>query len=480
MARIYIDLNTSIMWRRPPVGIVRVEREFARHCFMHEPGTVFCEVGANGQYRAIEPARVRAILDDSWCRPAPSVAQTEPAPFLVPAAPPPPVRGRIQRMFDWLAVWGPKVVPAAAYPLLRDIGRGLVDHHAAFVRHRAARRAIREAAAIAPAVVTSAPVPAEAPAKTDPLIAPGAHDLFFSIGAQWHHGAIHAYRLKQATGVRVIEAGYDTIPIDFPEYSGTPKQVFAEFFTCIAHTADLVFAISDTTRTDLGVFYENAGLLRRPPIHTVHLATPDVQRATPAEELSGDEREILARLQRSGDYILYVSTFEARKNHRLLLQVWRELHRARGADCPLLVLVGMFGWGVNDLWTELQATDVWAAGKVVLLHHVSDALLGHLYRGCAYTVFPSIYEGWGLAATESLAYGKLAIVSDIPALREATQGLCPAIHPLDYPGWLAAITHYLDDDEARAVAQAHIRSSYAPRYWSDFSVDLIAAARTLQ
>ena len=471
MPRLFIDLTTSIQWRRPPVGIVRVEREFAAYCLAHEPDTVFCEIDAAGNYHALPLERVRAILDDGWCRAA-AVATVS----AQPAALPPPIRGRVQRLFDWAAARGPKLVPAAAYPLLRDLGRVLVDHHGAYVRHQQAKRALRAAAAHAPAG-DATPV-AEKPVEEKPrdtLIQPRADDLFVSIGLQWHHGSIHAYRLKQRTGVRVVEACYDTIPIDFPEYAGSAKQPFAEHFTCIAHTADLVFAISDTSRADLQAFYARVGVLRMPPIRTVHLATPEVHAHASVEDLAEDERAALARLR--GDYVLYVSTFETRKNHRLLLQVWKELYRERGEACPLLVVVGMFGWGVNDLWAEMQASEVWAAGRIVLLHHVSDALLAHLYRGCAFTVFPSFYEGWGLAATESLAYGKLALTSDAPALREATQGLCPAIHPLDFPRWLQAITHYIDDVPARAAAEAGIRASYVPRHWHEFSAELLAAAK---
>lgn len=470
MSRIYIDLTTSVRWRRPPVGIVRVEREFARHCLEHEPSTVFCNIDAAGIYRAMSTESVRVVLDDAWCRDEPTVAvSAEP----VPPAPPPLRRTRIQRTFDWAAAWGPKVVPAAAYPLLRDLGRVLVDHHGAWLRHRESKRAMR-----APAPVSVAPPePAVAAVPDDAAIEPTRNDVFVSIGLQWHHGAIHAWKLKQRSGVRVVEACYDTIPIDYPEYAGSAKQPFAEHFVCIAHAADLVFAISNTSSIDLARFYERVGVLERPPIRTVYLATPDVHADAAVDALADDERNVLTRLARDGEYVLYVSSFEVRKNHRLLLQIWKDLYRERGETCPLLVVVGMFGWGVNDLWAEMQASEVWAAGKIVLLHHVSDALLAHLYRGCAFTVFPSVYEGWGLAATESLAYGKLAIVSDAPALQEATQGLCPVLHPFDFPGWRETIARYVDDGSLRAEAEARIRATYVPRHWRDFSVELLAAAR---
>ncbi len=37
--------------------------------------------------------------------------------------------------------------------------------------------------------------------------------------------------------------------------------------------------------------------------------------------------------------------------------------------------------------------------------------LASLYRGARFTIFPSLYEGWGLPVTESLGYGKVCIAS---------------------------------------------------------------------
>lgn len=469
MSRIYIDLTTSIRWRRPPVGIVRVEREFAAYCLEHEPSTVFCEIDAAGDYRALAPARVREVLDDGWCRSAPMVATTA-EPFISPAL----ARNRVQRLADWAAGWGPKIVPAAAYPLLRDLGRVLVDHHGAYMRNRASKRARSMSAQL--------PVRIEEPDNTtgkttESIIAPTPADLFFSLGLQWHHGAIHAYRLKQKTGVRVVEFCHDTIPIDHPEYSGSAKQPFADYFTCLAHTANLIAANSDSSRHDLHAFFRRVGTLKEPALRTVYLASPSMYLAARDETLAPDESSVLERLSHENGHVLYVSTFEIRKNHHLLLQLWKELHEQRGDDCPQLVLVGMFGWGINDLWNEMQASEVWAAGKILMLHHVSDALLARLYRGCLFTVFPSFYEGWGLAATESLAYGKLVITSDAPALREATQGLGPGIHPLDYLRWRDEVVRYIDDPCARTEAETRIRDKYVPRDWNEFSRELLAAAR---
>ncbi len=49
-------------------------------------------------------------------------------------------------------------------------------------------------------------------------------------------------------------------------------------------------------------------------------------------------------------YVLFVSTIELRKNHRLLVRVWqRLLERHRTNLVPNLVFAGKIGWLVDDL-----------------------------------------------------------------------------------------------------------------------------------
>ena len=49
------------------------------------------------------------------------------------------------------------------------------------------------------------------------------------------------------------------------------------------------------------------------------------------------------------------------------------------------------------------ATDVVLSRKVTMLSGLSDAELSLLlYRSCKFTLYPSLYEGWGLPVTELL------------------------------------------------------------------------------
>ena len=51
---------------------------------------------------------------------------------------------------------------------------------------------------------------------------------------------------------------------------------------------------------------------------------------------------------------------------------------------------------------------------------VSDRELGALYRGATMCVLPSLFEGFGMPAVESLAMGKPTLTSGLPVLREVT------------------------------------------------------------
>jgi glycosyltransferase involved in cell wall biosynthesis len=71
----------------------------------------------------------------------------------------------------------------------------------------------------------------------------------------------------------------------------------------------------------------------------------------------------------------------------------------------------------SDLVEELGLTNV-----VVFTGYIPDAQLGTLYRDAALLVLPSLFEGFGMPAVEALVMGTPTLVSDLPVLREVTNG----------------------------------------------------------
>ncbi|WP_143757530.1 DUF4214 domain-containing protein, partial [Burkholderia singularis] len=226
-------------------------------------------------------------------------------------------------------------------------------------------------------------------------------DTFVSIGIDWDLSPIHDIaKYLRKYRVKMVGCCYDLVPILFPEFSARQEmaQTFRRHFVDMAHTATQVLAISNTSRKDLINFWEEAGVETHfPDVHVIPLAAP--ARGAGLPQLNEKDVDTLRHVLYHGKYVLYVSSLEARKNHRLLVNVWRELYRDRGADCPQLIFVGMKGWGIDDMLHQIGRMPVFKNhSKIVWLQGVSDALLAHLYANCLFTVFPSMYEGWGLAA----------------------------------------------------------------------------------
>jgi glycosyltransferase involved in cell wall biosynthesis len=114
---------------------------------------------------------------------------------------------------------------------------------------------------------------------------------------------------------------------------------------------------------------------------------------------------------------------------------------------------------------------------VVLTGYIPDEQLGALYRGAALFVLPSLFEGFGMPAVESLALGAPTLISDLPVLREVTFDQAYYIpDPLD--------EHRMADQIAQILAlgaaarpsdqlQSEIRQRFAPETIARQYLDLL-------
>lgn len=288
-------------------------------------------------------------------------------------------------------------------------------------------------------------------------------DLFIFADILDDDGKLEAYRsLIESKGVRVLFYCHDVIPLKFRAF--VTDKLHGEFQRMIKiFSGDHVTTIcnSEATRGDLQRARADMGLANDAPA----VVSPgcDIQ-------LRDEEDEAAEPDAVTGPYILYVSTVEIRKNHRLLLQAWDLMGRDGSFDPPQLVLVGQRGWLADDILEEIDEGRG-AASRVALLTGVSDADLARLYKGARFTVYPSLYEGWGIPVAESLYHGKFCISSDRGALPEAGGRFADYLDPEDAVQWARRIRHYLDHPEELRERERRIKDGFVPRRWSDFRRD---------
>ncbi|WP_137680645.1 glycosyltransferase family 4 protein [Aurantiacibacter suaedae] len=297
------------------------------------------------------------------------------------------------------------------------------------------------------------------------------NDTFVTVGSDWSFRVPDAVEKLYGPKRVMVSALYDLIPLIYPEFTPT-REFYDQFdyhYRKLAIQAKSIFAISETSAETLREFWRERQLIDVPQINVIPLAS--FVRTDADEPLTESDKKDLASMHNGEPYILYVSTIEPRKNHQILIDIWRDLHAERGPNCPKLIMVGMKGWGSDDLVRSATRMNAFAAGKIIFKEGLSDRLLKELYRRCFFSVFPSYFEGWGLAATEAASFGKVCVVANNSALNEATNGVMPSYHPLDFPGWKVEIDRLLDDRSYRETLETKIASQNFSRNWRDFGRD---------
>jgi glycosyltransferase involved in cell wall biosynthesis len=303
----------------------------------------------------------------------------------------------------------------------------------------------------------------------DPLVAPfGPSDVLLNLGYA-NYRPPHRPTIAEifsATGVRYVGFIYDVLASLHPEWWTAAQQTMTRDWFCFAgHHAAMVLCCSEATRRDAEWFFEREEIAA-PPIETVRLAGDFGALRTAA----GPAAPVRAR-----PYVLYVSTLDVRKNHRLLFQVWKRLIARHDADAvPDLVCVGRKGALVEDFLSELENARH-LGGRIIVDHDVGDAALAQLYAGCLFTVFPSIAEGWGIPVTESLSLGKYCVASGTSSLPEVGGDLVDYHDPFDLEEAVRLIERAAFDAAFRARKEAAIRERFRHAGWSE-CVDAIAAA----
>jgi glycosyltransferase involved in cell wall biosynthesis len=283
-------------------------------------------------------------------------------------------------------------------------------------------------------------------------------DMIVSLGASWGIPDYmkHIADVKRRCGIRFAIFVHDVIPIKHQSFvEPHHAALYRAWLQDAIPVADIVFTNSKYSRADLIELATESGW-RLPGVEVVEPGSGD--------RLTAGYRTTTRFPAR---YVLFVSTIEIRKNHRLLVRVWQRLLERHGADrVPILIFAGQIGWLVDELLADLE-TSGYLNGKIVLLRGLSDAELAHAYRSCLFTVFPSLCEGWGLPIAESLAHGKLCVASNRTSLPEVGGHLVDYFDPSSEDDALAKIERPLIDPIYLAAREAQLRAEYRPRTWAD-------------
>lgn len=167
-------------------------------------------------------------------------------------------------------------------------------------------------------------------------------------------------------------------------------------------------------------------------------------------------------------YFVTLGTIEPRKNHWMLLQVWRRLVERHGTNAPKLVIIGQRGWKCENVFDLLDRCPS-LHGSVIERNDCCDSVVAGYLRNARALIFPSFAEGYGLPLVEALSLGVPVVASALPVFREIAGDVPDYLDPLDGTGWLSCIEDYcLADSSARSAQLLRMPRFTAPTWEAHF------------
>jgi len=169
----------------------------------------------------------------------------------------------------------------------------------------------------------------------------------------------------------------------------------------------------------------------------------------------------------NNNYFVVISTIEPRKNHLLLLNIWREMVTNNLVNPPPhLYLIGKRGWENENIIDMVERCRP-LKNMVHELSALNDLELIELLTGSRALLYPSFCEGWGMPVAEAMSLGTPTICSDIPELRESGQNIPDYINPIDGKKWMETIIDYCSDDSVLRNGQLDRIQAYRPPTWEE-------------
>jgi len=304
-------------------------------------------------------------------------------------------------------------------------------------------------------------------------VEPTTGDIVFSAGASWDiPGLNDCLRRVRNAGAKISVLFYDTIPDKFPYCFGPGfPDIYRDWLRDILSIADASFAISANTKRDVEEFAARNGM-PAPVISVIRLG--DEIHRVPAGSIT--PRPDIAGL---GKFVLSVGTLECRKNHIALVNAYRLMASDGKSNIPKLVIVGRQGWLDYSIKFQIENDPV-IADSIVVMSDVSDAELDYLYANAMFTLYPALYEGWGLPVAESLRYGKQCITSATSSMTEIAPALTRFAHPLKVEEWARQIEVLSQDPVLLANETARIAEGYRGTSWKQSAEQVLAGLRAEQ
>ncbi|WP_380787641.1 glycosyltransferase family 4 protein [Sphingomonas sp. R86521] len=246
----------------------------------------------------------------------------------------------------------------------------------------------------------------------------------------------------QMVGARNIYTLHDLVPLKLPYATLDDKDVYRGVVQGCVRAAAHLCTVSESSRADV---IERFGVAEN-RISNTYQTAPRVTLGP----LTDDQHAVegIFGLPYRG-YLLYFGAIEPKKNIGRIIEAYLSLQ----TTMPL-VIVGARAWQSDS---ELRLMPGGGADgspgtfhghrgqTIIRLQYLPRELLTKLIRCARATVFPSVYEGFGLPVLESMQVGTPVITSTTSSLPEVAGDAALFVDPYDVGAIVTAMRRIVDD-----------------------------------
>lgn len=250
----------------------------------------------------------------------------------------------------------------------------------------------------------------------------------------------------KVSGAKNIYTLHDLVPLRLPYTTLDDKKYYVRLCKEIVKNADHIVTVSEASRRDI---IDILGVAPERVTNTYQCSQIPAELANRPDNEIGEELQGIFGLERR-KYFLFFGAIEPKKNVGRLI----EAYLGSGVDTPL-VIVGAPGWSADPELRLLKSLGALSGTRenshprIIRLEYLPLRLLVTLIRGAKATLFPSLYEGFGLPALESMHLGTPVLTSNTSAMPEIVGDAALQIDPFDVADVSHGIRELDGNDELR-------------------------------
>lgn len=221
-----------------------------------------------------------------------------------------------------------------------------------------------------------------------------------NVGVDVFHGLTNELPIGLGRkGIKSVVTIHDLIFLKFPQYyKPIDRAIYlAKTKYAIKH-ADLIITTSNQTKTDIEQHFPTANNCKTVYQHV--------------SQFKNNARIVI----NEAPYLIYISSFEKRKNHLILLKAFNAVSAKTSIN---LVLIGRPKETLHEINSFIK--DHHLKERVKVIPNAESQLIQSYLKQAEGFIYPSVYEGFGIPLLEALQFNLSIACSDLPVFREIAE-----------------------------------------------------------